>query len=238
MLVAAKRLYGCSIVGVDGKVGEINDLLFDDGQWKVRYLDVNAGHRRAILAPTVVQKADYASRALTVPYTQGQVSDSPPVKPDAPVSRQEEIELARYYEWDTYWTHSAANVEDSRVGGEPILRSTRDISGFYVQVLDGELGHIDDCIVDDAVPEDRFWQVRYWVVDMRNWIPERYILAVPSWADSIDWEARRIEIGLTREVIEQSPEYDPDTPINRQYEEVLYDYYGRPKYWSATDQTP
>jgi hypothetical protein len=38
-------------------------------------------------------------------------------------------------------------------------------------------------------------------------------------------------VDLTKEVIEKSPEFDPSAPVNREYEEVLYDYYGRPKYW-------
>jgi hypothetical protein len=36
-------------------------------------------------------------------------------------------------------------------------------------------------------------------------------------------------------MIESSPEYDPEAPINRQYEEVFYDYYGRPKYWARAE---
>jgi len=35
----------------------------------------------------------------------------------------------------------------------------------------------------------------------------------------------------SREEIKNSPEFDPAAPVNREYEEVLHDYYGRPKYW-------
>jgi len=38
-------------------------------------------------------------------------------------------------------------------------------------------------------------------------------------------------VNLTKEQIENSPVYDPSAPVNRDYEERLYDYYGRPKYW-------
>ena len=40
-----------------------------------------------------------------------------------------------------------------------------------------------------------------------------------------------VEIDLKKETIENSPEYDPESPVNRDYEKVLYDYYGRPRYW-------
>jgi hypothetical protein len=32
-------------------------------------------------------------------------------------------------------------------------------------------------------------------------------------------------------MIKNSPGYEAETPVNRRYEEVLYDYYGKPKYW-------
>jgi hypothetical protein len=36
----------------------------------------------------------------------------------------------------------------------------------------------------------------------------------------------------SREMVENSPEFDPSATVNREYELRLYDYYGRPKYWS------
>jgi hypothetical protein len=49
----------------------------------------------------------------------------------------------------------------------------------------------------------------------------------------VDWRERRVYIDLTREEIRGSLPFDPATPINREYEVRLYDYYGRPKYWEA-----
>jgi hypothetical protein len=38
-------------------------------------------------------------------------------------------------------------------------------------------------------------------------------------------------VNVSKEQIENSPEYDPASPINREYEIRLYDFYGRPYYW-------
>jgi stress response protein YsnF len=38
-------------------------------------------------------------------------------------------------------------------------------------------------------------------------------------------------VDLTKEQIKNGPEWDPRSPINREYEERLYDAYGRPAYW-------
>ena len=37
-----------------------------------------------------------------------------------------------------------------------------------------------------------------------------------------------MDVTLTQEQILHCPEFCPDAPVNRQYEERLYDYYGRP----------
>ena len=41
-----------------------------------------------------------------------------------------------------------------------------------------------------------------------------------------------IDVDLKRETIKDGPEWDPGTPITREYEERLYGYYQRPPYWS------
>ena len=38
-----------------------------------------------------------------------------------------------------------------------------------------------------------------------------------------------------RESIRNSPAFDPGAPVNRDYEERLYDYYGRRKYWEEPE---
>ena len=53
----------------------------------------------------------------------------------------------------------------------------------------------------------------------------------PAWVAGVDWPERAVNVNLTQEQVKNSPEFDPTRPVNRQYEEVLYDFYGCPKYW-------
>jgi hypothetical protein len=62
-------------------------------------------------------------------------------------------------------------------------------------------------------------------------LPGKKVLVSPEWVDRIDWSDDSVHVGLTREQIKESPDFDPDTAINRRYEERLYDFYGRPRYW-------
>ena len=42
----------------------------------------------------------------------------------------------------------------------------------------------------------------------------------------------RVHVDLDRDTVAHSPKYDPSAPVNLEYEVRLYDYYGRPKYWT------
>jgi hypothetical protein len=58
------------------------------------------------------------------------------------------------------------------------------------------------------------------------------VLLAPFWIEDVNWIERKIQVDLDQERIKNSPEYDPSAPVNRVYEERLYDYYGRPIDWA------
>ena len=107
-----------------------------------------------------------------------------------------------------------------------MLRSIKELHNYVLHAEDGEIGHVDDFILEDDV-----WAIRYMIVDTRNWLPGRKVLVSPGWITSIDWPGSKVSVSLTVEAIKEGPEYDPAQPINREYEVRLYDFYGRPRYW-------
>ena len=85
---------------------------------------------------------------------------------------------------------------------DPHLRSSKDVFGHSIQALDGEIGHIEDFVVDDET-----WVIRYLVVDTRNWLPGKRVLIATDWIDRISWEESKIFLHLTRDQIREAPEY-------------------------------
>ena len=238
MLIAAKQIHGCSIEGPGGVFGKVRDLLFDGESWKVRYLDVDTdgwlrGHR-VLLAPEAIQCTDYAAQRLGTPMTREQVEASPPLESHLPVSRKQEIEEAQYMAWEAYWAHVEPAPAEIGTGADAKVHSTHAVSRFHIETADGKSRHVDDFIIDDRALEGVPWEIRYLVVDVRHWLPGKQVLICPRWAEAIDWGTRRVSVRLTREMIENSPEYHPDAPINRRYEEVCHDFYGRPADWAET----
>ncbi len=235
MLIATKQIRGCSIEGPEDGVGTVKDLLFDGRHWIVRYLEVDTdgwlSGRRVILSPQVIRSADYASQRLGARLTREQVENAPPLESDMPLSRRKEIEMAQYFAWEVYW----ANLEPAQAESDPDLHGAGTVTGCRVAASDGEIGYVADFIIDDADLAGPPWEIRYLVIDTGNWLPGRHVLIPPLWTDAVDWESRHVRLDLARKTIEHSPEYDPTTPINRQYEEMFFDYYGRPVYWRPVE---
>jgi sporulation protein YlmC with PRC-barrel domain len=237
MLRSIKSLYGYTIQARDGDIGKVQEFYFDDQAWTIRYLVVDTGGwllgRRVLLSTVAAGQPEWEKRAFPAVLTKEQVEHSPSISADKPVSRQMEEDLHTYYGWTPYWSGAgiamaeAAAEREKREAGDPHLRSTQKVTGYHIQATDGEIGHVEDFVVDDET-----WVIRYMVVNTRNWLPGKSVLVAPTWVDRISWAGGLVYLDLDRETIKNSPEFDPSAPVNRAYELRLYDYYGRPKYWT------
>lgn len=251
MLRSIYELFGYLVKANDGDIGSLHDILLDEKQNTVRYFVVDKGNwlpgRKVLLSPTGTEHPDWANRQITVSQTKEEIEDSPSIDEEAPVSRKKEVELFRYFQWDPYWTytgyeygipagenlkatqteHVSHENEDTEVG----LRSIRELEGYTVHAADEKLGGVKDFIVDDET-----WDIRYLVADTSFWPFSRQVLLSTDWIETIRWENQTMTLDLTSSSIESAPEFNPFEPVNRELEERVYDYYGRPAYW-ASDYT-
>jgi hypothetical protein len=244
MLRSLKELIGYKIQAADGDIGKVEDFYFDDHQWIIRYLVDNTGTflgRSVLISPISLGEPQWATKTFPVRMSIEQIKESPDAGAAKPVSRQKEIELVSYYEWPAYWggafqhmpvgivqqAKAKEKTEAQKGKRDPNLRSFEEVASYHLRATDGDIGHVDDFIVDDTD-----WRIRYCVVDTRNWLPAKRVLLALDWITDVNWEEKRACVDLTKEDIKNAPRYDPATPINRKYEEHLYDFYGRPKYWT------
>lgn len=110
--------------------------------------------------------------------------------------------------------------------GDPHLRSTKEVIGYYIEATDGNIGHVEDFLIDNEN-----WAIRYMVVDTVNWWPGKKVVVAPQWIKDVSWTESRVHVDLSRERIKNAPEYDPAAILDREYEEKLYEHYGSRKYW-------
>lgn len=246
MLRSVNGLKGVTIAATDGEIGSVQDVYFDDGTWTVRYLVIDTGSwlpgRQVLISPRSVRDGADAHQ-IPVALTKDQVEHSPGTEADRSVDRQYEEEYARYYGYPEYWagpyrwgtTPYPAVGAASTVGepaplpppeGDPRLRSARDVVGYYIEASDGDIGHVEDFLVDDLE-----WAIRYIIVDTRNWWPGKKVLVAPEWIREVSWQESRVYVDMTRDAIKGAPEYDPDRPLAREYETRLFGHHNRRVYW-------
>lgn len=251
MLRNIKEIHGYVLVGEDGEIGQCRDFLFDERFWTVRYMVADTGKwlpgKKVLVSPISLAEPDWTIKRLPVRLTQEQIENQPPLEEHMPVSQEYEARFLTHYGYPYYWVGGGLwgpgsvpremfglnpeKVEKARQDAKDAspnpMRSTKEVTGYRIEASDGDIGHVEDFILDTD-----HWVLRYVVIDTRNWLPGgRKVLVAPDWVSGMDWTHGAMQVDLTQDAIKNSPEYDPNAPINREYEVRLYDFHGRPAYW-------
>lgn len=250
-------LKGYALLATDGPIGHVVDALIDDRHWTIRYLVVDTGSwlsgRRVLISPMALGRPDWALQQLPVALTKDRVEHSPDVDTRKPVSRQHEVEQLGYYGYPAYWEGgglwgmgeypgllagaSPAPKNPAVAAGvaveDPHLRSCDALVGYQILATDGDLGHVENFLVDDAS-----WTVRYLVINTSNWWGGHHVLVAPEWVERVSWADSTVALDLSREAIQRAPPYDAAVMFDRQYEMAMYEHYGRPTYWAEEPGDP
>lgn len=258
MIRSIKYINRFSVVAQDGAIGAIDDVYFDDERWAVRYVVVDTGTwlpgRRVLISPLSITQVQWGEQRVLLSISRDQVANSPEIDTHKPVSRQQEAAYLGYMGYPYYWGGgalwgatafpmlptpeqaaeariTAAEEQKQRHRGDSHLRSVSEVTGYHIRATDGELGHIDDVLVDDGN-----WAVRYFVVDTSNWWFGKQVLVAPNWIAEIDWAQREVNIGVTRQTLRNAPTYDRAEHLDRQWELAYYGHVNRRGYWLDGDE--
>jgi len=248
LLQTTRELAGCTLLCADGEIGGIEEFLFDDSTWVVRYLVVTTGaglsDRRALVSPIAVGAVDTTNKTICIELTSMQIENSPPIDTHGRVSRQDEAEYYNYLQWPPYWeagpspglarppTPSAAPGARMHAGAtrapQMRLRRTTALTGYSVATRDGDIGVVDNVVVDI-----RYWAIRYLDVDTGERWSGRHVLVHPGWLERVSWIDRAMSVDLVRDAIKAAPAFDPSRAVSRDYEARLFRHYRRLPYWEA-----
>ncbi len=243
-----ENLMDFTISGTDGEIGKVKDFYFDDKSWTIRYLIVETGSwlsgRKVLLSPQAVTQTDWNQKLFNVLLTMEQIKNSPDIDTEKPVSRQHERDLYSYYPWGGYYLDGGLGlmgmnlsepagmipvvhdemdtpVEDSS-NGDTHLRSTNAVTGYNLRATDGNIGDVEDFLINDTN-----WQIDFILVDTGNWFPGKKVLISPQLIKEISWEDNTVLVNATEEQVKNSPEYNPGEQLTERYEADLQNYYGK-----------
>ncbi|MGH9163459.1 MAG: PRC-barrel domain-containing protein [Vicinamibacteraceae bacterium] len=98
---------GYHIAATDGDIGHIDDFLFDDHTWTIRYLLVDTsdwwGGKRVLVAPAWTREVSWQQHIVTVELTRDQVKSSPPLGAVDDLTQEYERRLHAHYGRPPYW---------------------------------------------------------------------------------------------------------------------------------------
>jgi hypothetical protein len=83
-----------------------------------------------------------------------------------------------------------------------MLHKTTKLRGYHLFAADGEIGHVDDFLIDED------WTVPYLVVDTSNFVGGKSVIISSADIEEIDSPAKKIRVRLTRDEIKHSPSVD------------------------------
>jgi hypothetical protein len=254
MLRNVSTIHGYDIQASDGLIGTVSDFLFDDMSWRIRWLVVDTGYwlpgRKVLLPASALGHLNPLKQEFSVQLTREQVKDSPDIDSERPVSRQSETSIYDYYGWSPYWgadfylggygdlagpPYPGLNGSDDDICAnlitidDPHLRSVEAVTGNHIHATDGEIGHIEDFLVQEAD-----WSIHYLVVATKNWWPGNLVLISPRSVKDIDWTSELVNLNVDRQRVKESPSYDRSTPVDRIFERNFHNYYnaGEPNHRS------
>lgn len=175
MLRKLQDLHAWTVETCDDRVvGRVDDFLFDDEHWLVRYLVVGAGHafpeRHLLVSTAGVEGIDWDGMRIVTDLTRGQL----PGQRGVGLTPLEML--------------STRGLTAAPTKGLSSLRSVRDIRGCRVLALTGQIGRIDDVFADDER-----WSIPYLEITASQPV-DGAMLIPPEWIRNADWAAGVISV--------------------------------------------
>ncbi|HEY4210773.1 MAG TPA: PRC-barrel domain-containing protein [Steroidobacteraceae bacterium] len=217
MLRNFMQMVGAPVVAMNGEVGEIRDIYFDDDRRTARYLVVETDGwltgRQVLISPHVVRGFAPDGKQVRVDLNYEAIQVSPAADMHKPVSRQYEggsspdPEYAPYWLYGSIWStdalayqggavlaHSMSSAPSSPEPTPPPLkdlhlRSCRALVGYAVHAEDAVLGHVTDLVF-----EEETWALCCWVIDVGRWPPARSVRVCCKRVRDVNWVERTVTV--------------------------------------------
>lgn len=102
-LRSSREVIGYDIEATDGGIGEIEDFLFDERSWEIRYAVVDTSRwlqgRRVLVSPRWIESVSWSEGKANFNVTREAVKASPEYDPDGPpLTADDEAGLYRHYD--------------------------------------------------------------------------------------------------------------------------------------------
>jgi hypothetical protein len=208
----------------EASAGKLEDILFDDDAWRVRYLSIRhrpeTEVRLLLLAPQAVSELDAENCRLTTDLSLDDLLAQPLFTDELPPDRSLEAALVERYHWGSYWADNPVffgqpnpprdrptqyrHWSEAHCPKQAELRVFSSLRGAKAQGTDSPAGQVVDCIFDTTD-----WRIRYLLIELDS---SQTIVAPPDWIRKAAWQHKCIDLDLPRETLASSPTWGGWTP--------------------------
>jgi len=120
------------------------------------------------------------------------------------------------------------DINSTALQENQMIYTFEQLQDCVIEAQDGSIGQVTDLLFDD-----KSWVVRYLVVETGSWLQSRKVLITPISVIACHWNAASIEVALTRQQVQDSPDIDVHQSVSRQQELSYLSHYGYPMYWGG-----
>jgi hypothetical protein len=113
----------------------------------------------------------------------------------------------------------AAEAEEQRRRQEedPHLRSYNAVKQYHLHAIDGDIGHVDEFLIDE-----QSWAIRYLIVNISNWWVGHQVLVAPRRIGEVCWSSAKVTVSLSRQEVKDAPTYASDLTPGLETETGVY----------------
>lgn len=241
---------GYQIQTKDKVTGKVKDFLFDEDQWKLRYIDVDLGgifYEQRILIPVQLIHGNWKDKTFTIDLESKHLKSFPELDDHKTVSREFEAKIAEFFKIEQYWgsrflpsaapftyTQSSGLLSssfelDDRVPARKIkpddinssLRSFNEIEGYTFYAKNGKIGNLLDLII-----ESKNWSIISTVVDVDSISDKPPVIVATKWIEEISYIEKGISLSLKQSEVLSAPTFNVNDSINTQKVSQDFDFTG------------
>jgi hypothetical protein len=109
-----KEILRYHIQAPDLQFGHVEDFIFDDGDWVIRYFVIKTSRfsgKRTLIATDWIEDIRWQDRVFQVSIPSEKVKGAPQFKSNIPLDRSYESSLHAYYQQPVYWADEKASLK-------------------------------------------------------------------------------------------------------------------------------
>jgi hypothetical protein len=228
MIRSYNKMQGTQILAVDGEIGMLKDVYFDDRNWKVQYFIVELGPwfsgKDVLIPPALVSPFDGISLKVQLTKKELQTSSHDDSLLPFPL-------LQRYYErnFQSFVGSNGCfmgpgpivvppiqiNVKNA-IWDDPHLWSCNNVSRYEIIARDGDVGTNQDVLIDD-----NRWLVPFIVaaINCPGHLQEK--LYNPQIIEDIEWALEVVNISETKDKVFAMPCFEASKHLDISYETIV-----------------